>query len=254
MPGSNSRTFSRLPTLMATLDMSHDDQTLGEPSEVTQSEDDARPGYGLTGSTPSERTGLLTCLLKKFKRKRGKNMIDTQCEHTDGIPSPTATTGDSLTAEGASTAGNASKITNDRMNLPRILMDCHAELQSLSKKLETKNVHASRKEALGYAFKQGEVNRTLDNLQMFQQQLVVALSIDQARLVLEVHDNQRRQDIYNWLAAPDYESKHLNAVRKWEEHTGSWFLQGESFHEWLSQPESFLWLHGKAGAGKTILW
>ncbi|KAF8463211.1 hypothetical protein JB92DRAFT_2116649 [Gautieria morchelliformis] len=182
-------------------------------------------------------------------------MIDTQCGlgHTDGIPSPTATTGYSLTAEDGNTAGHASERKNDHKSLPRVLRDCHDELQGLVKKLETKNVRASRKEALVYAFKQGEVNKALDKLQRFQQQLVVALSIDQARLALEAHDNQRRQDIYKWLAAPDYESKHLNAVSEREEHTGSWFLQAESFHEWKSQPESFLWLHGKAGAGKTIL-
>ncbi|KAF8529369.1 hypothetical protein JB92DRAFT_3106851 [Gautieria morchelliformis] len=248
-----AQTFSRLPTLMTALDISHDDQTLGGrgPPEVTKSEDEARPGYGLTESMPSERTGLLKHLLKNVKRKGGNN---TQCEHTDGILSPTATTGDSLTAEGGNTPGEASEIKNDHMTLPRVLRDCHTELQSLSKKLETKNVRASRTEALVYAFKQGEVNKTLDNLQKFQQQLVVALSIDQARLVLEAHDNQRRQDIYKWLAAPDYESKHSNATGEWEEHTGSWFLHGESFHEWQSQPKSFLWLHGKAGAGKTILW
>ncbi|KAF8493810.1 hypothetical protein JB92DRAFT_3100091 [Gautieria morchelliformis] len=198
-----ARTFSRLPTLITALGISHDDQTLDEPSEVTKSEDNARGGYVLSGSMPSERA------VKCIKRKGGKNMIDIQCEHT------------------------------------------HDELQSLSKRLETKNVRASRsrKEALVYAFKQGEVNKTLDRLQLFQQ-IVVALSIAQARLALEA---QRRQDIYTWLAAPDYESKHWNAAGERVENTGSWFLRGESFLEWKSKPKSFLWLHGKAGAGKTTL-
>ncbi|KAF8512683.1 hypothetical protein JB92DRAFT_264456 [Gautieria morchelliformis] len=168
--------------------------------------------------------------------------------------------GDSLTAVGGSTTSNASESKSDHKSLPRVLRDCHAELQSLSKKLETKNMRASRKEALVYALKQGEVNQTLDNLQMFQQQLVVALSIDQARLALEADDYQRRQDIYQrrqdiykWLAAPDYESKHWNAAGEREGGTGSWFVRGESFLEWKHKPKSFLWLHGKAGAGKTIL-
>jgi hypothetical protein len=65
------------------------------------------------------------------------------------------------------------------------------------------------------------------------------------RLALDAHDKQRRQDIYKWLAAPDYESKHLNAVGEWEKDTGSWFMEGESFHGWKGQPKSFLWLHGK---------
>ncbi|KAF8468032.1 hypothetical protein JB92DRAFT_3135565 [Gautieria morchelliformis] len=66
--------------------------------------------------------------------------------------------------------------------------DCHDELQSLAKKLKTKNVRAFRKEALVYAFKQGEVNKTLDNLQKFQQQLVVALSIDQATILTNLRE------------------------------------------------------------------
>ncbi|KAF8527653.1 hypothetical protein JB92DRAFT_3107437 [Gautieria morchelliformis] len=249
--------FSRLPTLITALDISHDDQPPGKPPEVGKSEGEARPGYGPTESMSSERTGLLNHLLKNFKRKRGKN---TQCEHTDGTPFPTVTTGDSLTAEGGNTAGNASERKNDHKSLPRVLRDCHDELQNLSKKLETKHVRASRKEALVYALKQGEVNKTLDRLRRFQQQIVVALSIDQIRLVLEADDNQhrqdiyqRRQDIYKWLVAPDYESKHLNAGGEWEKDTGSWFMVGESFHEWKSQPKSFLWLHGKAGARKTVL-
>jgi hypothetical protein len=65
------------------------------------------------------------------------------------------------------------------------------------------------------------------------------------RLALDAHDNQRRQDIYKWLAVPDYESKHLNATGEWEKDTGSWFLQGDSFHGWKCKPKSLLWLHGK---------
>jgi hypothetical protein len=64
-------------------------------------------------------------------------------------------------------------------------------------------------------------------------------------LVLEAYDIQRHQDIFKWLAAPDDESKHWNAAGEREEHTGSWFLQGESFLEWKTRPKSFLWLHGK---------
>ncbi|KAF8503168.1 hypothetical protein JB92DRAFT_810790 [Gautieria morchelliformis] len=251
-----AQVFSRLPTLMKALNMSndgHDGQIPGGSPEVTESVDEARPAQRLTESVPTEHTSLLKHLLKNLKRKGPKNTADPYSERTDGMPIPTATTRDSLPAEAGNTTGNASESKNDHKRLPRVLRDCHDELQSLSKKLETKNGRASRKEALVYAFKQGEVNKTLENLQKFEHQLVKALSIDQIRLALEAGDNQRRQDIYKWLAAPDYESKHLNATREWEEHTGSWFLQGESFHEWQSQPESFLWLHGKAGAGKTIL-
>ncbi|KAF8532395.1 hypothetical protein JB92DRAFT_2682269, partial [Gautieria morchelliformis] len=65
--------------------------------------------------------------------------------------------------------------------------------------------------------------------------------------------DKHRQEIYHWLSAPDYRPKHWNACKEREGDTGSWFLQGVSFLEWKSAAQSFLWLHGKPGAGKTVL-
>jgi hypothetical protein len=178
-----AQTFARLPTLMTALDISQDDQTPGESPAVTKTEDEARSGYGLTETMPTEHARLLKRLLNKLKRNERKHKTDPR-QRAEGIPFPTATTSGSLPAGAGNTAGNAPESKNDHMNLPRVLRDCHAELQSLLGKLETKNVRASPKEALIYAFKQGEVNKTLDNLQRFQQQLVVALSIDQAYVQL----------------------------------------------------------------------
>jgi hypothetical protein len=183
-----AQTSSRLPTLMSALDISHHNQTPGESLEMTKSVDEARPGYARTESMPSERTGLLKRLLKNNKRKGGKSTTDTQREHTEGIHSPTATTGDSLIAESGNAAGNASESKDDHKSLSRVLKDCQDELQRLSIKLETKNMHASRREALVYVFKQDEVNKTLDNLQKFQHQLVLALNIDQAYVQLPALD------------------------------------------------------------------
>jgi hypothetical protein len=184
-----AQTFSRLPTLRAALDLSHDDQTPVEPPEVTKSVDEGRPGYAPTEYMPSERKGFLKRLLKNLKSKGGKNIMYTQSEYTHGMSSPTASMVDSLTAEGGNTAGNASESKDDHESLPRVLRDCQDELQRLSKKLETKNMHASRKEALVYVFKQGEVNKTLDNLQKYQQQFLGALSLDQAYVHLSLPSN-----------------------------------------------------------------
>lgn len=35
--------------------------------------------------------------------------------------------------------------------------------------------------------------------------------------------------------------------------TGQWLLANEKFLEWKEQPNSFLWLHGASGSGKTVL-
>ncbi|KAF8521553.1 hypothetical protein JB92DRAFT_3111166 [Gautieria morchelliformis] len=262
---------------MAALSISNEPHTSGRPPKPTNNEDSSRAGNRPTESMQIGHASLLQSLLKKFKRKGRGSSIEAQYEHTDGIGYPLGTTSnsrntseshvertdgiahapaitsDALATEGSNTAGNVSDSNNDRMSLPRVLRDCHDELQSLAKKLETKDIRASHMEALFYTFKQAEVNKTLDNLQRFQQQLNTALTIDHIRLVLKRNENQRCQDIYNWLQAPDYESKHLTAVREREGNTGAWFVQGDCFQEWRGKPKSFLWLHGKAGAGKTIL-
>ncbi|KAF8499924.1 hypothetical protein JB92DRAFT_2677543, partial [Gautieria morchelliformis] len=65
--------------------------------------------------------------------------------------------------------------------------------------------------------------------------------------------DERREEIYKWLSAPEHLSKHRNARKKRQETTGLWFVQGEQFEEWKESPRSFLWLHGIPGAGKTVL-
>ncbi|KAF8527123.1 hypothetical protein JB92DRAFT_2670927, partial [Gautieria morchelliformis] len=62
-----------------------------------------------------------------------------------------------------------------------------------------------------------------------------------------------RQEIYAWLSTHNYQSKHTNAYKERQETTGSWFLRGRPFEEWKCRDNSFLWLHGIPGAGKTIL-
>jgi hypothetical protein len=57
---------------------------------------------------------------------------------------------------------------------------------------------------------------------------------------VEEHD----QKIFNWLAAPDHESKHRNTSNMRQGMTGSWFLEDKWFQEWRGTPRSFLWLHG----------
>ncbi|OWT42470.1 NACHT and ankyrin domain protein [Pochonia chlamydosporia 170] len=44
-----------------------------------------------------------------------------------------------------------------------------------------------------------------------------------------------------------------NAMRQRQEGSGLWFLQTDAFVEWKQRRNSFLWLHGIPGCGKTIL-
>ena len=56
--------------------------------------------------------------------------------------------------------------------------------------------------------------------------------------------DEKLQKIYNWLSAPDHQSKHAIARKERRETTGEWFVQGKFFQGWMISSNSFLWLHG----------
>ena len=63
----------------------------------------------------------------------------------------------------------------------------------------------------------------------------------------------RQKEILDWLAAPDPSTNYQNACRSRHAATGSWFLEDKELSQWKMDANSLLWLHGKAGCGKTVL-
>ena len=63
---------------------------------------------------------------------------------------------------------------------------------------------------------------------------------------------KQRQEIRQWLSAPDPSTNHARASNSRQGTTGSWFLESEAFARWKAQ-RSFLWMNAKPGAGKTVL-
>lgn len=63
----------------------------------------------------------------------------------------------------------------------------------------------------------------------------------------------RAAAIRAWLKAPDATINHNAACEKRLTSTGSWFVEGQRFAGWLEEPNSFLWINGLAGSGKSIL-
>ncbi|KAF2678771.1 hypothetical protein K458DRAFT_435608 [Lentithecium fluviatile CBS 122367] len=64
---------------------------------------------------------------------------------------------------------------------------------------------------------------------------------------------QRRIELDHWLSPPVPSKNHNEALKQHQKGTGSWFLQSDAFVAWKSQRNSFLWLYGIPGCGKTIL-
>ncbi len=59
--------------------------------------------------------------------------------------------------------------------------------------------------------------------------------------------------ISDWLSAPDPSINLATARKKRQQDTGNWLLHSPVFLDWTKTNCSFLWLHGKAGSGKTVL-
>ena len=79
------------------------------------------------------------------------------------------------------------------------------------------------------------------------------VTLDVYEHVKSIKSAGRKKDIMGWLSAPDPSTNYQNSCRSRHAETGSWFLKGEDFSQWKMDANSFLWLHGKAGCGKTIL-
>ncbi len=103
----------------------------------------------------------------------------------------------------------------------------------------------------------------------------IRLNLSSAMDVLQLKDNKRIQDditdtevkllldlartcqisanIRDWLKAPDATVNHKAVCAKRYPGTGMWFVKGSNFTSWLIEENSFLWVNGFAGSGKSVL-
>jgi len=68
-----------------------------------------------------------------------------------------------------------------------------------------------------------------------------------------VKQNQLRGNIHKWLSPSDPSTNHNIARGTHHRGTSAWFFEGSIFREWKTTG-SLLWVHGKPGSGKSILW
>ncbi|KAF3009412.1 hypothetical protein E8E14_010117 [Neopestalotiopsis sp. 37M] len=66
-------------------------------------------------------------------------------------------------------------------------------------------------------------------------------------------ERKRRLKITKWLAAPDVTSNLNRATEARHPGSGQRLINDEAYQEWRRRSNSFLWLHGIPGCGKTVL-
>ncbi|KAF2184785.1 purine and uridine phosphorylase [Zopfia rhizophila CBS 207.26] len=76
---------------------------------------------------------------------------------------------------------------------------------------------------------------------------------DTKNAVKDLGFKQKREKIERWLLPPDPSTNYNKALQQRQEGSGLWFLQTNAFTRWNKRQNSFLWLHGIPGCGKTIL-
>ncbi|KAH9063612.1 hypothetical protein EDB87DRAFT_132759 [Lactarius vividus] len=62
-----------------------------------------------------------------------------------------------------------------------------------------------------------------------------------------------QKDARNWISPPDPSKNHIIARRIHSGRSAVWFTRGRTFETWNLQG-GLLWIHGKPGSGKSILW
>jgi hypothetical protein len=75
----------------------------------------------------------------------------------------------------------------------------------------------------------------------------------QNQRILDAQQSDEFRKIVAWLAPPDPGTSHDTARRRHESQTGDWLLKSSQYQSWKTGVVSHLWMHGKAGCGKTIL-
>jgi Cdc6-like AAA superfamily ATPase len=64
---------------------------------------------------------------------------------------------------------------------------------------------------------------------------------------------KKQEELRQWLSPPDPSINLNDASEKRSKGSGSWFLDGEAFSGWKVEKNSFLWLYGIPGCGKSVL-
>ncbi|KAJ5091889.1 hypothetical protein NUU61_006759 [Penicillium alfredii] len=113
---------------------------------------------------------------------------------------------------------------------------------------------------LGYFFSKDTLLKLDREIGEIRDHLAVALD------VIQLEDSKKAQKgiselrslhisamIRDWLDAPDASVNYNAACAKHHTGTGLWLVNGSRFKNWLTQSNSFLWLNGFSGCGKSVL-
>ncbi|TQB70154.1 hypothetical protein MPDQ_000932 [Monascus purpureus] len=118
-----------------------------------------------------------------------------------------------------------------------------------------------------YPFRKSTLLKLAEDISAIRENLSLALDVLQLKshsqtqydlsevksLLERINKSQLSSTIHNWLMAPDVSIDHNTACAKRHSSTGLWFINSDQFRNWLVGHNSFLWINGFAGCGKSVL-
>ncbi|CAG8899011.1 unnamed protein product [Penicillium egyptiacum] len=118
-----------------------------------------------------------------------------------------------------------------------------------------------------YPFRESTLKKLEEDIGEIRGNLSLALNVLQLRnqtgledgiselklLVERINTIHISTTIRDWLEAPDANIEHNAACEKRHTSTGLWLVNGQKFQNWLVERNSFLWINGFAGCGKSVL-
>ncbi|KAM0251267.1 hypothetical protein ACHAQJ_008258 [Trichoderma viride] len=74
------------------------------------------------------------------------------------------------------------------------------------------------------------------------------------KAIEEARQDKESNDLIGWISSLDPSSSYNAALDKRALGTNKWLVEdNQGFRDWVKNPRSLLWLHGKVGSGKSIL-
>lgn len=70
---------------------------------------------------------------------------------------------------------------------------------------------------------------------------------------VHIQQAQHYREMMTWLSPPNPGTNHDSARARYEPGTGKWLLEHTKYAAWKSGATRLLWVHGKAGSGKTVI-
>lgn len=168
---------------------------------------------------------------------------------------------------------------NERMileNFERCICQSEDVIQELQ--TEVRKLQKDPKDSLGqtiratgrrvtYPFRQSTLKKLDEDIDEFRDNVSIALQalqlkehqntqndIEEMKQIIRIAQAQYlTTSIHHWLRAPDATPDYNAACTKRHTGTGRWLVRSPAFTVWLQQDNSFLWLYGFAGCGKSVL-